>query len=132
MKYLYILSLTGLFFISSCTPQRRVSQIHVIESNSTSITLDVNSGNPEYAAIYQLLFRGFPESNQTFPLISTSEELIQKQNPAYFKNFFEKNRYKTFVMVASRNKDGSCRIVLNTRALKLDLEQNSIIRNFGY
>ncbi|AYO57601.1 hypothetical protein CO230_05375 [Chryseobacterium sp. 6424] len=126
------MSLIGLFFISGCTTQRRVSQIQVIESNSTSITLDVNSGNPEYAAIYQLLFRGFPESNQTYPLISTAEDEIQKQYPAYFKDFFQKQQYKTFVTVASKNEDGSYRIVLNTKALKSDLEQNSIIRKFGY
>lgn len=132
MKFLHILSLTGLLMLASCTPQRRVSQVQVIESNSTSITLDVNAPNPEYAAVHQLLFRGFPESNQTYPLISTAEDEIQKQYPAYFKDFFQKQRYKTFVTVASKNEDGSYRIVLNTKALKSDLEQNSIIRKFGY
>ena len=33
----------------------------------------------EYVAVNQLLFRGFPNSNQTIPLISTSEIEIQKQ-----------------------------------------------------
>jgi hypothetical protein len=43
--------------------------------------------NPEYIAVHQLLFRGFPNSNQTIPLISTSEIEIQKQFPEYLKIF---------------------------------------------
>lgn len=115
----------------NCNSQNRTSDIQVIDSDTSSITLNINNSKPEHTAVYHLLFRGFPSSNQTTALISTSEEQIQKQHPEYFKKMFAENRYKTFV--TSSSKIGNMqRVVLNVKALKADLEQNSIIRKFGY
>jgi hypothetical protein len=110
----------------------RVSNVQAVDYDDASITVNISGSNPEYKAIYHLLFRGFPESNQKTPLISTSEEEIKKQHPEYFRKFFDEKRYKTFVTSSSKNGDKTKRIVINLRALRADLEQNSIIRKFGY
>lgn len=131
MKSLFFLIAVAIGLLS-CNSRNNASDIQVIDSNDSSITLNITDQKPEYAAIYHLLFRGIPNSNQTTPLISTSEEATEKQFPEYFKKLFNENRYKTFVTSSSKNSNGSQRVVVNTRALRLDLEQNSIIRRFGY
>ena len=126
-----LFAFTTLTFIG-CTSRNHTSNIQVVDYNDASITVNISDPKPEYTAIYHLLFRGFPESNQKTPLISTSEEEIEKQHPEYFKKFFEENRYKTFVTSSSKNAGKGQQVVINLRALKADLEQNSIIRKFGY
>jgi hypothetical protein len=79
--------LSGLLI--NCKSVKTISNTQIIESTENSIILDVKAVNPEYVAVHQLLFRGFPNSNQTNPLISTSEIEIQKQFPTYFKDFFK-------------------------------------------
>jgi len=131
MKSLFFLFAAAISLLS-CNSRNHASDIQVIDSNDSSITLNITDQKPEYAAVYHLLFRGIPNSNQTTPLISTSEEATEKQFPEYFKKLFAENRYKTFVSSSSKNSNGSHRVVVNTKALRLDLEQNSIIRKFGY
>lgn len=132
MKSLFFLFAFAITSLLSCNSRNHASDIQVFDSNDSSMTLNITDQKPEYAAIYHLLFRGIPNSNQTTPLISTSEEATEKQFPEYFKKLFNENRYKTFVTSSSKNGNGSQRVVVNTRALRLDLEQNSIIRKFGY
>ena len=132
MRIFKINFLLVLFFLMSCTSKNVLSNAEVLQSDENSISLNAFGANPEYSVIYQLLFRGFPSSSQTNPLISTSESEIQQQFPQYFNQFFKGNRYQTFITSSTKNQDGSYRIVVNTKALKLDLEQNSIIRKFGY
>jgi hypothetical protein len=132
MKYYKLLFLCALGLLINCKSVNTISSTQIIESTENSITLDVKAANPEYVAVNQLLFRGFPNSNQTIPLISTSEIEIQKQFPTYFKDLFQSNRYKSFITSSTKNSNGSHRITINLKAIRLDLEQNSIIRKFGY
>lgn len=131
MKSLFFLFAAAICLLS-CNSRNHASDIQVIDSNESSMTLNITDQKPEYAAVYHLLFRGIPNSNQTTPLISTSEDAAEKQFPEYFKKLFNENRYKTFVTSSSKIGNGSQRVVVNTKALRLDLEQNSIIRKFGY
>lgn len=117
---------------SNCTNRNNIANIGVIEANENIITIDVDSQEPEYAAMYQLLFRGIANSSQQTPLVNVSESAAMNSNPAYFDVFFKKERYKTFITSSTKNNDSSQRIVINLRALKLDLEYNAIIRKFGY
>ncbi len=132
MKY-YKLFLFCIFsFVINCKSANTISNTQIIESTENAVIIDVNAKNPEYIAIHQLLFRGFPNSSQTIPLINTSETETQKKFPTYFKDFFQGNRYKSFITSSTKNSNGSHRIVINLKAIRLDLEQNSIIRKFGY
>ena len=132
MKILKILSFVGVLLLVGCVNRSNISNIQLISYDESSITVDADATQPEYGAIYHLLFRGLPNSNQTVPIISTSEEQAKQQFPAYFKTFIDNKRYQTFITSSTKNSNGSRRIVINTKALKQDLEQNSIIRKFGY
>lgn len=132
MKFLKILSFVGALLLVGCVNRSNISNIQLISYDESSITVDADATQPEYGAIYHLLFRGLPNSNQTVPIISTSEEQTKQQFPTYFKNFIDNKRYQTFITSSTKNSNGSRRIVINTKALKQDLEQNSIIRKFGY
>ena len=120
------------FLLVGCVNRSNISNIQLISYDESSITVDADATQPEYGAIYHLLFRGLPNSNQTVPIISTSEEQTKQQFPPYFKTFIDNKRYQTFITSSTKNSNGSRRIVINTKALKQDLEQNSIIRKFGY
>lgn len=132
MRFLKILSFVGALLLVGCVNRSNISNIQLISYDDISITVDADAAQPEYGVIYHLLFRGLPNSNQTVPIISTSEEQTKQQFPAYFKNFIDNKRYQTFISSSTKNSNGSRRIVINTKALKQDLEQNSIIRKFGY
>ncbi|SFI51456.1 hypothetical protein [Halpernia frigidisoli] len=131
MKFKICFFVTLFLLFSSCT-NRTKSDFQFISFDNDSVTINISKETPDYEVFNQLLFRGFPNSNQTMPLISTSEREIEQQFPQYFNLFFKENRYKTFITSSTKNQDGSYRILVNTKALKLDLEQNSIIRKFGY
>lgn len=96
----------------------------------------------ELNAIEQLLFRGFPKSQQVFPLVSVDEITARKQHKRYFNEFLDNGRYKTFILSSipvsnfarhgrkKRNITMEIRVNLNT--LRSDLEAQGVIRKFGY
>ena len=88
-----------------------------------------------------LFFRGLPESNQKVALIGTNENEERSKNTNYFDEFYNE-RYETFVMSvvpsgdlmksAGGKKSIAVDIKINLDALRTDLEENNIIRKFGY
>ena len=130
LKIFCICSLLAVFY--NCNSKKNIANIGVIEADENYISVDVDSPNPEYAAMYQLLFRGIESSSQKVPLISVSESSVMNRNPAYFESFFKKERYKTFITSSTNSGKGVRRVVINLRALKLDLEYHAIIKKFGY
>lgn len=89
-----------------------------------------------------IFFRGLPESEQKIALIGTNEREEKEKNKDYFNKFYKDKRYKTFVMSSiptsdlTKHKGGKKSIAvdikINLVALRKDLEQNNIIRNFGF
>jgi hypothetical protein len=89
-----------------------------------------------------LLFRGLPKSEQKVPLIGTNEAEEKNKHKDYFNKFYSEKRYKTFVMSSiptndiTKQKGGKKSIAtdikINLVALRKDLEQNNIIRKFGF
>lgn len=135
MKTLISLIIVGGFLsLTSCSSRHNGNgaDIQLIDSDAHSITVNVGAPKPEYKAMYQLLFRGIPNSNQSAPLISTSEEDIKRDFPNYFDVFFKQNRFQTFITSSIKNSNGIHKVTINVKALRLDLEKNSIIRKFGY
>lgn len=99
--------------------------------------------NAEQSAIRTILFRGVPGSNQVEnPLIGVNEESIQKEHKNYFNDFFEGKRYSSFILsntpISQFAKDATkkkCIVVdikVNLQALRSDLEQQKVIRKFGF
>jgi hypothetical protein len=99
--------------------------------------------NAEKTAIQTLLFRGIPGSNQVEnPMISTNEVETQKKYADYFRNLFDKERCRSFIMSnipvsefakdATKKKCITVDVKVNLKALQSDLEYNGIVRKFGF
>lgn len=89
-----------------------------------------------------ILFRGLPESEQKIALLGTNETEEKEKNKDYFNKFYNDKRYKTFVMSSiptsslikykGGEKSIAIDIKINLVALRKDLEQNNLIRKFGF
>jgi hypothetical protein len=96
----------------------------------------------EKNALNVLLFRGLPESEQKVALIGTNETEEKNKHKEYFNKLYYEKRYKTFVMSSipttdlilhkGGKKSIAVDIKINLVALRKDLEQNNIIRKFGF
>lgn len=96
-----------------------------------------------------LLFKGVPGSNQSIPMVP-NEMAAKQQYADYFKKLLEGNYANNFIaylngqdndVAASKKMSNHSRIKIVTRpfeikinyvALRKDLEQNGIIRKFGF
>lgn len=94
----------------------------------------------ETAALKVLLFKGLPGSELANPLVENEAE-AQNGNRRYFSILIDHGRYKTFIMnstpyfddyVLGKNWRVNVNIKWNISSLRKDLEQNGIIRKFGY
>jgi hypothetical protein len=87
-----------------------------------------------------LLFKGIPGTELNVPLIENENDAISK-HAAYFKKFFDEGNYKTFMMSSTESSNlikmkGTKKITvdvkINYNSLRKDLEQNQLIRKFGF
>lgn len=89
-----------------------------------------------------IFFRGLPESEQKTALIGTNEVEEKAKHKNYFDKFYNEQRYKSFVMSSipttslikskSGKKSIAVDIKINLTALRNDLVQNNIIKEFGF
>jgi hypothetical protein len=91
-------------------------------------------------AFNTLLFRGIPGTEFSVPLIDNENE-ARSNNMEYFTKFFEEGYYHNFIMSSTLSeapvkvKGGklySVEIKINYNSLKTELEQNNIVRKFGF
>lgn len=87
-----------------------------------------------------LLFKGIPGSELNIPLIENEIEANSKHSD-YFNKLFDEGYYKSFMMSSTESsnlinmkgtKKISVDIKINYNSLRKDLEQNQLIRKFGY
>jgi hypothetical protein len=87
-----------------------------------------------------VLFKGIPGSELSVPLVVNENEAKSK-NKEYFNKFFGNGGYQNFLMSSilteapSKDKSGvfcSVDLKINIKSLRIDLEQNNIIRKFGF
>lgn len=87
-----------------------------------------------------LLFKGIPGTELNVPLIE-NENNAKSKHEDYFKKFFDERNYKTFMMSSTESSNlikmkGTKKITvdikINYNSLRKDLEQNQIIRKFGF
>jgi hypothetical protein len=98
--------------------------------------------NAEQKVFDVLFFRGLPESIQKIPLVGSNEREEQSKHKDYFDEFYNRGRYKTFIMSSIpvsnliKAKEGVKMITLdvkiNLSALRRDLETFGVVRKFGY
>jgi len=128
------------------------AEVNFVEESAGTITVrSIGYGknkveaidNAEINAMDVVLFRGVSESSQKDPLLTTNSGDIKAKNQEYFNNFYNGKQYKTFISSAIpttkdmiKNKGGMKSIAvdmkINIKALKMNLEENSIIRKFGF
>lgn len=151
MQRIYILLL--FFALASCASnknfQSRSEVIFLKESTSqlvyvTSVGYGKNRedaiSNAQKNAVHVILFIGIPQSSAKNPLV-VNENVSRSNNSSYFENLLNGSRYKIFIAESAEssnliNMKGSYKIymnlTINRAALQNDLEQNSVIRKFGY
>jgi len=98
--------------------------------------------NAQMKAVDAILFRGIPNSNLNTPLVGTNEIEIRRNNKKYFERFENEKRYLSFITQSICNtplhklenghKGVLAIIKINIVSLRRDLEENGIIRKFGY
>lgn len=96
--------------------------------------------NAQYRAIEKILFRGIPGTLLNVPLVANESEAKSKHQK-YFEQL-KAGRFKDFIHSTNvtsdfvKNSKGARNIAVQTEinynALRLDLEQNQVIRKFGY
>jgi hypothetical protein len=141
-----------MIIVSSCSYKTLpTSEVNYLSGKDGTITMRaIGIGVNNEDAIYDaeknafdvLLFRGLPESEQKVALIGTNEAEEKNKHKDYFNKFYIEKRYKTFVMSSIptsdliKHKGGKKSIAvdikINLVALRKDLEQNNIIRKFGF
>ena len=87
-----------------------------------------------------ILFKGLPGTELNVPLIESEIDAKSKHSD-YFKKFFILGNYKNFVMSSSESsnlekikglKKITVDLKINYNSLRKDLEQNQLIRKFGF
>jgi hypothetical protein len=141
-----------LFFITSCSykilPSAEVNYLSGKEGTITMRAVGIGANqvdamiDAEKNAFNVIFFRGLPGSEQNVALIGTNETEIKERNKDYFYKFFKDKRFKSFVMSSiptsdlvnqkGGKKSISSDVKINLVALRKDLEQNNIIRKFGF
>jgi hypothetical protein len=87
-----------------------------------------------------LLFKGIPGTELNVPLVDNEAEARSKKAD-YVKRLLEQGYYKSFMMSSTESsnlikvrggKKISVDIKINYNSLRKDLEQNGVVRKFGY
>lgn len=152
MKYVVILGLLIVTSLFSCksTPSSYSAEVSFIskEEQGTITVRSYGFGKNQTDAVTDaqknafnvLLFKGIPGTELNIPLIENENEAKSKHT-SYFRNLFDYAYYKSFMMSSTEssnlikikgNKKISVDVKINYNSLRKDLEQNQVIRKFGY
>jgi hypothetical protein len=152
IKIKSILGLILILGLHSCSPklQSYTAEVNFLykEAQGTIAVKSTGYGKNQTEAVSDaqksafkvLLFKGLPGTELNVPLIENENEASSKHS-AYFKKFFDEGNYKTFMMSSTEssnliNMKGTKKITvdvkINYNSLRKDLEQNQLIRKFGY
>lgn len=145
-KYLFI------FFaliVAACSNKfsQTAAKVNYVSSVDGTITMraigigtnkNLAISNAEINAFEILFFRGLPESEQKIALIGSNIIQEKQKYQRYFYRFYKDRQYRTFLMSSipisefGKNKSITVDVKINLPALRKDLEQNNMIRKFGY
>lgn len=137
----------------SCSSYKTLptAEVNYISGDESTITMrSIGFGPNEEDAIFNaeinsfdvVLFRGLPKSAQKIALIGTNESVYKEKYKDYFNSFYSNKRFKTFLMSSipssalTKYKGGQISIAVDVKinlvSLRIDLEENNIIRKFGF
>ncbi len=94
----------------------------------------------ERSAFKTIMLFGLPGTELNVPIIENGDQMM-KNKKKYFTEFFDESKYRNFVMSSIESSDlmkvkGGKKLTvdikINYNSLRKDLEQNQIIRKFGY
>jgi hypothetical protein len=152
IKLKSILGIVAILGLHSCSPkiQPYSGEVNFLykEAQGTIAVQSTGYGKNQTDAVADaqknafkiLLFKGLPGTELNVPLIENENDAKSKHSE-YFKKFFEQGNYKTFMMSSTESSNlikmkGSKKITvdvkINYNSLRKDLEQNQVIRKFGY
>lgn len=138
--------------LHSCSPklQPYPAEVNFLykEANGTIVVKSIGYGKNQTDAVTDaeknafniILFKGLPGTELNVPLIENESEAKSK-HASYFRNLFDDAYYKSFMMSSTEssnlikikgNKKISIDVKINFNSLRKDLEQNQVIRKFGY
>lgn len=153
MKPNILICFTILIGIYSCSHKTipTTANVNYISSSDGTLTMHtIGVGKNMKAAIFNaeknvfevLLFRGLPNTAQKLAILGYNDFEIKQNNQAYFQKLYEESRYKTFLMytnpisnlikIGGGNYSITAEVQINLLSLKKDLEENNVLRKFGY
>lgn len=148
-KSLFIIAI---IWLHSCSPKLipYSAEVNFLykEAQGTIAVKSTGYGNNQTDAVSDaqknafkvILFKGLPGTELNVPLIENEVEAKSKK-AEYFKKFFDEGNYKTFMMSSTESsnlikvkggKKISVDVKINYNSLRKDLEQNQVIRKFGF
>jgi hypothetical protein len=151
-KLRLILSIIVILGLHSCSPKIQSYSAEVnflykdaqgtIAVKSTGYGKNQNDAvsDAQKNAFNVILFKGIPGTELNVPLVENENDAKSK-HADYFKRFFDGGNYKTFMMSSTESSNlikmkGTKKITvdvkINYNSLRKDLEQNQLIRKFGY
>lgn len=142
-------TLSVILMTSACKTNKfkTSSEVWVVEQSNDMLVLGARGyANNEREAIFDaenrafetLFYRGLPNSSYKLPMIHSSE----RNNP-FLDNFFEAGDYRNFITSSSiisplaknkvkKTKELDINLNINTFALSRYLEENGVIKKFGF
>jgi hypothetical protein len=148
-NFIKLLSLGFIIIFHSCKTISYSSQVNFLSKETSGIynikatgysTTSRNSIlEAERNAFKVIIFKGLPGSDLTVPLVD-NESNSMSQNKVYYDRFFDSG-YRSFIMnrnenyLPKKNRNGfqsEVTLKINLESLRRELEQNQIIRKFGY
>lgn len=111
-----------------------------LRSNGNGTAITDATITSEKNAFNSLLFRGITNSQQLRPLVE-DEATSRSQNKAFYIDFFDKRGYNKFIIYTANTKTDKLKganyvvtsdIRINLFALRSYLEQQGVIRKFGF
>lgn len=148
----FLFVLTFLFFIIGCAKKNipYSAEVNFLykEAQGTIAVKSTGYGKNQKEAVEDaqrnafrvLLFKGIPGTELNIPLVANETEARSK-HPEYFKNLLDGAGYRSFTMLSNESsvltkaygvKKINVDIKINYNSLRKDLEQNQVIRKFGY
>jgi hypothetical protein len=112
----------------------------IVRSSGFGKDAGTAGANAEINAFSVLLFKGLPGTELNVPLVE-NESAARAANPDYFARFFDQGEYRKFMMSSTSSSNPvnvsggvavELRIKINYNSLRKDLEDNQVIRKFGF
>lgn len=117
----------------------QAGQLHLKASGYGS-TKGESVKNAIQNAFRNILLQGIPGSNQSTPLLGQNSEQTYQSNRKFLDNLLENNvesfvleqKNSSYKFFAINDPSSEVELIINLAALRSHLEQNKIIRGFGF